>query len=108
MHSKELKKVADDFLREITDKLELLPFSELKTWPEWPESPDFELDVPEVLDKYSFGIMKDTQSDQSVRIAVQRYRPYILGIGEMTADGFFAHSDGSKRRFSQKDIWEVT
>ena len=100
--------MADDFLRETTDKLELLPFSELDTWPEWPEKPDFEIDAPEILGKHTFGVMKDTQRDLSIRIAVQRYRPYMLGVGEMTADGFFAYPDGSRKRFTQKDIWEVT
>ena len=108
MKRSEVKELADKFLREATDKLSEISYETIQEWPEWPEKLDIDLGVPVELEKYSFGVMKDTQKDMSIRVAIQRYRYRFLGIGEMTADGFFKYPDGTEKRFTQEDIWEVT
>jgi len=108
MNRRELKQRADSFLRELTDRLSAFPRSEIAKWPDFPLAPNVALNVPEELASYRFSLMKDATPDGRIRVAVQRYRHRFLGIGQMTADGFFVDPNGTVTRFTQKDIWQVT
>ncbi len=85
-----------------------MTYGQLAKWPEWPESPSIDLGIPAELSEYRFTVMKDTQPDKRIRIAIQIYRHRFLGIGQMTADGFFVSPDGEVERFTEKDVWAVT
>ena len=52
--------------------------------------------------------MKDTLPDGTIRVAVQLYRHRFLGIGSITADGFFVEPTGGVRRFTEEDTWDLT
>ena len=96
------------FLPEATRQLSALRFEDIAKWPEWPNEPDIDLRVPSELASIRFTVMKDTQPDGSIRVAIQMYRPLFLGIGSMRADGFFVSSGGNVRWFTEKDTWAVT
>lgn|GEM_PF-3597142 len=108
MKRRETKQLANDFLKRATDDLATLPYAALAEWPEWPKEPHINLHIPSALAKYTFTVMKDAQEDGSVRVCIQRYKPYFLGVGEMTADGIFIYANGDLRCFTQEDIWDVT
>ena len=69
---------------------------------------DHDFHVPSELSKCQFTLFKDTQSGGRLRIAVQVYRHYILGIGRMWADGFFVDQDSKIDRFTERDTWDFT
>lgn len=46
------------------------------------------------------GVVSDNQA------RLNRHR--FLGIGQMSADGFFMSPDGSVRKFTEEDVWAVT
>ena len=96
------------FLPEATRQLSTLSFDAISQWPEYPKTPDVDLRVPEELSSVVFTLMKDTQPDGSIRVAIQMYRHRFLGIGAMRADGFFVSPGGVVRRFVEEDTWEVT
>ncbi len=86
----------------------LLPPEQLNAWPEWPESPPFEYASHPNLKKYTFTVMKDTLSNGDVRIAIQRYRKYILGFGEMAAEGFVVDSENNRRFCAEGELYDLT
>src|SRR2546430_9116344 len=96
------------FLAEVTRRLSELDFDTIAKWPEYPKSPDIDFRVPAELSSVAFTVMKDTQPDGCIRVAIQMYRYRFLGIGAMAADGFFVSPTGNVRRFVEKDTWEVT
>jgi len=69
---------------------------------------DHNFQTPNELSKCRFRLYKDTQAGGRLRIAVQVYRHYILGIGRMWADGFFVTPEGKVDRFTERDTWDFT
>ena len=108
MSNREKWKKARAALKNITARLATLPFSEISQWPEWPTVPNVDLRVPEEFSELKFTPMKDTLANGTVRVAVQMYKHHFLGIGSMTADGFYIEPNGSIRWFKEEDTWEVT
>ncbi len=108
MNRCELTNRAQAHLSEAIERLSKMTYAELATWPEWPESPNIDLGIPAELSEYRFTVMKDTQPDKRIRIAIQLSRHRFLGIGQMTANGFFVSPDGAVERFTERDLWEVT
>jgi hypothetical protein len=96
------------FLSAVVDSLVALPREEITRWPEWPQLPAIDLHIPDAYSGFTFTPMKDTLADGTIRVAVQMYRHRFLGIGSMTADGFFIEPTGSIRRFTGEDTWDVT
>jgi hypothetical protein len=100
---------ADAFLAEAIARLRCIPLSALDKWPDWPEKPLFDLAPPAELSKYTFTLMKDRLPDGDIRIAIQRYRPFLLGVvGEMAVEGFRISAEGALTPLTQRDIWDLT
>ena len=97
-----------EFLPAATRRLAGLRFAEIAKWPEWPEQPQVDLEAPPELSSVRFTVMKDSQADGSIRVAIQMYRHRFLGIGAMRADGFFISPEGGVRWFTDEDTWAVT
>ena len=108
MNRAKLNARAQDILADEITRLSKLSYAEIAGWSEYPQTPSAQLRVPAELSDYKFTLMKDTQPDKSIRIAIQLYRHRFLGIGQMSADGFFMSPDGSVRKFTEKDVWAVT
>lgn len=108
MKHREIWRLAREFLPAATRQLSTLNFDTISKWPEWPDIPTVDLGVPQHLSDVCFTVMKDTQPDGTIRVAIQMYRHRFLGIGAMKADGFFISPDGDVRLFTEKDEWEVT
>lgn len=104
----ETKLLAFNFLQDSVKKLSQYSFNEIQDWPEYPEVPDIDLNVPSDLEKYTFTIMKDTKDDGAIRVAIQRYRKYFLGFGEMVADGFIIYPNGKTEPIKEEEKWELT
>jgi len=99
---------ATEFLPVATRRLSTLGFDVISKWPEYPGEPAVDLGAPQELSSVRFTVMKDSQPDGTIRVAVQMYRHRLLGIGAMKADGFFISSAGEVRWFTEADEWEVT
>jgi len=99
---------ARSLLTKAVERLAEIPREEIAGWPEWPQIPSIDLHVPETYADFQFTPMKDTLADGTIRVAVQMYRHRFLGIGSMSADGFFIAPSGSIRRFTEEDTWDVT
>ncbi len=108
MKHHDIYELAQRFLAETTQHLSTLGFDIISKWPEYPQAPDLDLRVPAELLSFQFTVMKDTQPDGSIRIAIQMYRHIFMGCGRMTADGFFISKDKIVRGLPEKDLWEVT
>lgn len=108
MSNREKWKEAKTVLRKITEHLSSLPVSEITQWPEWPQVPIIKLEIPEEYKSIKFTPMKDTLANGTIRVAVQMYKHHFLGIGSMSADGFYIEPNGSIRWFKEEDTWEVT
>ena len=96
------------FLAESTRQLSTRGFDAISKWPEYPAAPNIDLRVPAELSSVRFTVMKDTQPDGSIRVAIQMYRHRFLCIGAMRADGFFISRGNIVRGFTEKDTWAVT
>lgn len=108
MKSKEIKILADNVLRDETTRLAKIPYNEISDWPDFPKDPGIVLNIPSELNKYHYGAIKNTESDGTITVVIQRNRSYFLGFGERTADGFYIRPNGNIERFTQKDIYNVT
>jgi hypothetical protein len=104
----ELNARAQEVLANEIARLSKFSYAEIAGWSEYPQTPGEQLRVPDDLSDYKFTLMKDIQPDKSIRVAIQLYRHRFLGVGQMSADGFFIAPDGSVRKFTEKDTWAVT
>ncbi|OQW56481.1 MAG: hypothetical protein BVN28_14050 [Nitrospira sp. ST-bin4] len=102
MDQAQLNTWAQEVLANEVARLSKLSYAEIARWSEYPQAPDVELRVPNELSECKFTLMKDTQPDKSIRIAIQLYRHRFLGIGQVSADGFFIAPDGSVRKIHGK------
>ncbi len=108
MKRAELNKLAQNVLGAEVRRLSQLSYEEIAQWPEFPAAPSMQLQMPPELAGYQFTLMKDTQPDKSIRVAIQVYRYRFLGMGYMSADGFYMLPNGSLRKFTEQDVWTVT
>lgn len=108
MSYREEWQLAESFLRNAVQRLSAIPRDEIALWPEWPAIPSLDLKVPATYSEFKFTPMKDTLPDGTIRVAIQMYRHRFMGIGSMTADGFFVEPNGVIRAFTEKDSWSVT
>src|SRR5258706_3842280 len=96
------------FLAAATRQLSTLGFDVISKCPEYPSAPDVNLEVPAELSSVRFTVMKDTQPDGSIRVAIQMYRHRFLGIGAMRADGFFISRGNVLPEVTEQDALAVT
>jgi len=57
---------------------------------------------------YTMVIWKDTISDTELRIVIQIYCYWILGIGNVHTNGFRTNTEGKISNLTEEDIYEVT
>ena len=55
---------------------------------------------------YTMVIWKDTISDTELRVVIQIYCYWILGIGNMYADGFRKNSEGKIRNLTEEELYD--
>jgi hypothetical protein len=106
----EIRLGADEFLKQTISRLKSTPLSTILEWPEYPASVIFELGVPADLLKQEcvFTPMKDALPNGDIRVAVQFSRNRILGMSDLTVDGFIIAEDGTLEELSQQDRWDLT
>jgi|SRR5208283_1096256 len=106
----EIRRRADEFLKQTISCPRSTPVSTIREWPEYPASTTFDLGVPADLleNKCVFTLMKDTLPNGDIRVAVQFSRYRFLGMSDMTADGFIISADGTVKELSQRDHWDLT
>lgn len=54
---------------------------------------------------YTVSVWKDSPGEGQIRIVVQVYRHFFLGIGHMTADGFVIDKSGTIRELSKRELY---
>ncbi|NTV30022.1 MAG: hypothetical protein HGA80_08095 [Candidatus Omnitrophica bacterium] len=80
----------------IVDLLRRQSFDELQGMPACKEEP--------TLPKFSIAVWKDMVSEQEVRIVVQGYTPFFLGLGRMYANGFRIKKAGEILPLTNDDL----
>ncbi|MBX3331818.1 MAG: hypothetical protein KF722_15530 [Nitrospira sp.] len=109
MKRAQLNTLAQKVLVTKVERLSKVPYAEIAQWPEYPKTPEeVGLYVPPELSDYKFTLMKDTQPDKSIRVAIQLYRHRFFGFGQMSADGFFIVPNETIRQFTERDVWAIT
>lgn len=58
--------------------------------------------------KFTVSVWKDQLSDSKLRIVVQVYRYWFLGIGKMDAEGFEINNEGKINSIRKTDMFEFT
>lgn len=106
----EIKRRADEFLKQTISRLRSTPLSTIREWAAYPASTALDLGVPvDLLEKRRvFTLMKDTLPNGDIRVAVQFSRYRFLGMSDMTAEGFIISPDGTLKDLSQQDHWDLT
>jgi hypothetical protein len=106
----EIRRRADEFLKQTISRLRSTPLSTIREWAEYPASTALDLGVPvDLLEKRCvFTLMKDTLTNGDIRVAVQFSRYRFLGMSDMTAEGFIISPDGTLKDLSQQDHWDLT
>jgi hypothetical protein len=56
----------------------------------------------------TIAIRRDTISDRELRIVIQIYCHWILGIGNMYADGFRINSKGKANKLTEEELCDFT
>jgi hypothetical protein len=108
MSSSAAKLLATEFLRRTVARLRSVPPEQIAQWPDYPQQPDFDLNVPNDLAEYTFTLMKDTVENGDVRVGVQCLKPGRLGTSQMSADGFVVSANGEMRSLTEQDLWDLT
>lgn len=84
----EIRRRADEFLKQTISRLRSTPLSTIREWPEYPASITLDLGVPvDLLEKCVFTLMKDTLPNGDIRVAVQFSRYRFLGMSDEAASG---------------------
>jgi hypothetical protein len=104
MRRRDLRKAADQLLREIAEKLSALSREEIARWPEFPAYPLIDLGIPPELSEYHFGVSKQTRDRARIAVEIQRRRKRLLGH-ECAVDGFHLEPDGSITRFAGDELY---
>ena len=55
---------------------------------------------------FTLSVWKDSISDHEVRVVVQAYRPWVLGIGRMAAQGFVIDRSGAIRDLKNEELYD--
>ena len=56
----------------------------------------------------TIAIRKDRISDKELRIVIQIYCHWILGIGNMYADGFKINREGQANKLTEEELYDFT
>ncbi len=89
----------DELLRELKSQ----PLESLRQLPEMQQS-----DVRLAKGAHTIAVWRDALEDGSVRVVVQGYKPWILGMGSMTAKGFVVSAQTGIRDLNPEELWDFT
>lgn len=96
--SADLQHVIDETVRERLNTLSLMRFNELVQLPSHHSE-----DIVWEEKKFVLSVWHDVLSSKEHRIVVQAYKPGILGIGRMQADGFAINGQDEKRSLTVEE-----
>jgi hypothetical protein len=94
---KEINKLSKKYLSELKRK----SFTELSQLEDYQEEK-----IVEDKNSCSMIILKDTINDSELRIVIEIYCHWILGIGNMYADGFRKNSEGKIRNLTEEELYD--
>ena len=94
---KEINKLSKKYLSELKRK----SFTELSQLEDSQEEK-----IVEDKNSCSMTILKDTINDSELRIVIEIYCHWILGIGNMYADGFRKNSKGKIRNLTEEELYD--
>ena len=94
---KEINKLSEKYLSEIKRK----SFTELSQLEDYQEEK-----IVEGKNSCSMVILKDTINDSELRIIIEIYCHWILGIGNMYADGFRKNSEGKISNLTEEELYD--
>lgn len=57
---------------------------------------------------FTVAVWKDTISSDELRVVVQIYRYWFLGIGKMYADGFKINKENALSTLTKEELYEFT
>ena len=94
---KEINKLSEKYLSELKRK----SFTELSQLEDYQEEK-----IVEDKNSCSMVILKDTINDSELRIVIEIYCHWILGIGNMYADGFRKNSEGKISNLTEEELYD--
>jgi hypothetical protein len=94
---KEINKLSEKYLSEIKRK----SFTELSQLEDCKEEK-----IVEDENSCTMTILKDAINDSELRIVIQIYCHWILGIGNMYADGFRKNSEGKISNLTEEELYD--
>jgi len=94
---KEINKLSKKYLSELKRK----SFTELTQLEDYQEEK-----IVEDKNSCSMIILKDTINDSELRIVIEIYCHWILGIGNMYADGFRKNSEGKISNLTEEELYD--
>jgi hypothetical protein len=94
---KEINKLSKKYLSELKRK----SFTELSQLEDYQEEK-----IVEDKNSCSMIILKDTINDSELRIVIEIYCHWILGIGNMYADGFRKNNEGKISNLTEEELYD--
>ncbi len=94
---KEINKLSKKYLSELKRK----SFTELSQLEDYQEEK-----IVEDKNSCSMVILKGAINDSELRIVIEIYCHWILGIGNMYADGFRKNSEGKIRNLTEEELYD--
>ena len=94
---KEINKLSKKYLSELKRK----SFTELSQLEDYQEEK-----IVEDENSCTMTILKDTINDSELRIVIEIYCHWILGIGNMYADGFRKNHKGKIRNLTEEELYD--
>jgi hypothetical protein len=91
----------DSFQREL-ERLSLLSLEEARNLPEYQELEETMAQKGRTLGLYAIR----NWENGTVKVVLQNYRHWFLGIGSMVADGFVFEADGRVIPLPEEELWE--
>ncbi len=93
----EINKLSKKYLSELKRK----SFTELSQLEDYQEEK-----IVEDKNSCSMIILKDTINDSELRIVIEIYCHWILGVGNMYADGFRKNSEGKISNLTEEELYD--
>jgi hypothetical protein len=93
----------DQLVRSRLNGLRQKSFAELSQLPPYQGERSTEGGKP-----YTVSVWKDSLDERQIRIVVQVYRHFFLGIGHMRAEGFRIDENGTIRELSKRELYAFT
>lgn len=96
---KEINKLSEEYLSNLRKK----SFAELSKLENYHEET-----IIRGENSGTIAIRRDTINDKELRIVIQIYCHWILGIGNMYADGFKINNEGKANKLTEEELFDFT